>query len=204
MWEFSELTHEEAAQQRRRYEPLTASVRKLIDATLRTEADEEVVTSVTSEIDAAADKLRKLQVEGTLGVSLTPDGQPVAWGNMANGLRNPLAPPILIQRDGAVKARLDVELGAAYEGAPGHLHGGYGALVLDHLFGDVASYGSPDTVAATGTITYRYQRPTRLGPLRAEAEIQNTDGRKIFVAGHLADAEGVTVTAEGVFIALRR
>lgn len=204
MWEFSELTHEEATQQRRRYEPLTASVRKLIDATLRTEADEEVVTSVTSEIDAAADKLRKLQVEGTLGVSLTPDGQPVAWGNMANGLRNPLAPPILIQRDGDIKAHLDVELGAAYEGAPGHLHGGYGALVLDHLFGDVASYGSPDTVAATGTITYRYQRPTRLGPLRAEAEIQNTDGRKIFVAGHLADAEGVTVTAEGVFIALRR
>jgi acyl-coenzyme A thioesterase PaaI-like protein len=204
MWEFSELSHEEAARQRRRYEPLTASVRELIDATLRTEVGDEVVASVKSEIDAAAGKLRGQQREGGLGISLTPDGEPVAWGNLANGLRNPLAPPLVVQRNGHVKAHVDVELGAAYEGAPGHLHGGYGALVLDHLLGDVASYGSPHTVAATGTITYRYQRPTRLGHLRAEAEIQKTEGRKIFVIGHLADAEGVTVTAEGVFIALRR
>ena len=204
MWDFSELTHEEAARQRRRFEPLTDSVRKLIDATLRTEVDDHVAASVKTEIDAAADRLRSLQVEGTLGISLTPDGNPVAWGNMANGLRNPLAPPLVIQRNGDDRAHVEVELGAAYEGAPGHLHGGYGALVLDHLFGDVASYGSPDTVAATGTITYRYERPTRLGHLRAEAEIQGTEGRKIFVTGHLADAEGVTVMAEGVFIALRR
>jgi acyl-coenzyme A thioesterase PaaI-like protein len=203
MWEFSELTHDEAARQRRRYEPLTASVRELIDATLRTEVDDDVAALVKNEIDAATDRLRSVQVEGTLGISLTPDGEPVAWGNMANGLRNPVAPPLVIQRSHHVKAHVDVELGAAYEGAPGHLHGGYSALILDHLFGDVASYGSPDTVAATGTITYRYQRPTRLGRLRAEAEIRNTEGRKIFVAGHLADAEGVTVDAEGVFITLR-
>ena len=178
-------------------------MRELIDATLRTDVDDEVVRSVKTEIDVAVDRLRSLQREGPLGVSLTPDGEPIGWGNMANGLRNPLAPPLLIQREGHDKAYLDVDLGAAYEGAPGHLHGGYGAFVLDHLFGDVASYGSPDTVAATGSITYRYQKPTRLGRLRAEAEIQNTEGRKIYVAGHLADAEGVTVTAEGIFIALR-
>ena len=94
------------------------------------------------------------------------------------------------------------ELGAAYEGPPGHLHGGYGALVLDHLLGALASYNDPDTPAATGTISFRYQRPTRLGPVHAEAEIKGTDGRKIFVVGHLADAEGVTITAEGVFITL--
>ena len=106
--------------------------------------------------------------------------------------------------DDPSRAHLDVELGAAYEGAPGHVHGGYGALVLDHILGHVASYDNPDTVAATGTISYRYQRPTRLGHLHAAAEIQNTEGRKIFVVGHLADAEGVTVTAEGVFIALNQ
>ncbi len=204
MWEFSELTHEEVARQRRRYVPLTASVRELIDATMRTEVGDEIVALVKTEIDAAADRLRSLQREGSLGISLTPDGEPVAWGNLANGLRNPLAPPLVVQRNGHAKAHVDVELGAPYEGAPGHLHGGYGALVLDHLLGDLASYGSPETVAATGTITYRYERPTRLGHLRAEAEIQSTEGRKIFVTGHLADADGVTVTAEGVFIALRR
>jgi hypothetical protein len=43
-------------------------------------------------------------------------------------------------------------------------------------------------------------RATRLGHLHAEATATSTDGVKTFVAGHLADEEGVTVEAEGVFI----
>ena len=202
MWDFAEITSEEVARQRSRYEPLTESVRDLIDATLRTEVDDDVVASARTDIEAATAKLRSLQLDGTLGIGLTPDGETVAWGNVAIGPRNPAAPPLVVQHDGQARAHLDVDLGAAYEGAPGHLHGGYGALVLDHLLGEVASYGDPDRVAATGTISLRYQRPTRLGRVHAEAEIQETEGRKIFVVGHLADAEGVTTTAEGVFIAL--
>jgi acyl-coenzyme A thioesterase PaaI-like protein len=52
----------------------------------------------------------------------------------------------------------------------------------------------------TGTITLRYLRLTRLGELHAEARITRTDGVKTYTAGHLADDEGVTVEAEGVFI----
>ena len=202
MWDFAEITSEELALQRKRYEPLTASVRELIDATLRTEVDDDVVASARVDIEAATAKLRSHQVDGTLGIGLTSDGETMAWGNVAIGTRNPLAPPLVVQHDGPGRAHLDVELGAAYEGAPGHLHGGYGALVLDHLLGAVASYDDPDTAAATGTITFRYQRPTRLGHLRAEAEIQRTEGRKIFVTGHLGDADGATVTAEGVFFVI--
>jgi hypothetical protein len=36
--------------------------------------------------------------------------------------------------------------------------------------------------------------------LHAEAGIIRTDGVKTYTAGHLADDEGVTVEAEGVFI----
>jgi acyl-coenzyme A thioesterase PaaI-like protein len=204
MWDFTEATSEEVARQRRRYEPLTASVRELIDATLRTEVDDDVVASARADIEAATARLRNLQREGSLGISLTPDGETVAWGNVAIGTRNPLAPPLVVQHDSSGRAHLDVHLGAAYEGPPGHLHGGYGALVLDHLLGALASYNDPDRAAATGTISFRYQRLTRLGELHAEAEIQSTDGRKILVVGHIADADGVTVTAEGVFITLRR
>ena len=136
---------------------------------------------------------------------ITSDGESIQWGNCGEGPRNPFAPPLVARHDGPTKGHLDVQvkLGAAYEGAPGHLHGGYAALVLDHLFGHVASRGSAITVAATGTITVRYQRPTRLGLLHAEAEIQRIEGRKILLVGHLADAEGTTVTAEAVFITLR-
>jgi hypothetical protein len=52
----------------------------------------------------------------------------------------------------------------------------------------------------TGTLTVRYRRGTPLGDLRGEAHIERVEGVKTFVVGHLADAEGVTVEAEGVFI----
>jgi acyl-coenzyme A thioesterase PaaI-like protein len=203
MWDYAEVTSEDVARQRRRYEPLTASVRELIDATIRTEGDDDVVASAKAEIDAATARLRTVQRDGPHGIEVTPDGETVAWGNVAIGTRNPLAPPLVVQHDSPNGAHLDVHLGAAYEGPPGHLHGGYAALVLDHLLGAVASYNNPDSAAATGTISVRYQRLTRLGDLHAEAEIQSTDGRKILVVGHIADAEGVTVTAEGVFITLK-
>ena len=204
MWDFAEITNEDAAVQRGRYEPLTDSVRRLIDATLSTEVGDEVVAAAKAEIDAATARLRSRQREDSLGIAVTPDGETVAWGNIAIGPRNPLAPPLVVVHDGPTRVHLDVDLGAAYEGPPGHLHGGYCALVLDHLFGHVASYGGVHTPVATVALTVRYRRPTRLGRLRAEAEIQDTDGRKVFVAGHLADDEGVTVTAEGVLIAFER
>jgi acyl-coenzyme A thioesterase PaaI-like protein len=204
MWEFAEVTSEDVARQRRHFEPLAQSVRELIDATLRTEVGDDVVASAQADIEAATARLRGRQRDGTLGVALTPDGEAVSWGNVANGKRNPVAPPLIVQHDSPGRAHLDVKLGAAYEGAPGHLHGGYGALILDHLLGVVASEDNPDTVAATGTISLRYLRPTRLGHVHADAEITSKDGRKIFVVGHLGDAEGVTVKAEGVFITLKR
>ena len=52
----------------------------------------------------------------------------------------------------------------------------------------------------TGTLTVRYRRPTPLGDLHGEAHIDRVEGVKTFVVGHLADAGGVTVEAEGVFI----
>ena len=52
----------------------------------------------------------------------------------------------------------------------------------------------------TGTLTLRYRRGTPLGGLHAEAHIDRVDGIKTYAVGHIADAEGVTVEAEGVFI----
>jgi acyl-coenzyme A thioesterase PaaI-like protein len=52
----------------------------------------------------------------------------------------------------------------------------------------------------TGTITLRYLRGTPLGPLRAEAFIERTEGIKTYARGYLSDADGRTVEADGVFI----
>ncbi|WP_099041919.1 PaaI family thioesterase [Mycobacterium neglectum] len=180
------------------YGALAESVRELIDATIRTEVDADEVAAVKSEIDAATARLRSEQCDGPFGVRFTTGGDRLAWGNPVIGIRNPIAPPLRIQRDIDGRVFTDFHLGAAYEGPPGHVHGGVSALVLDHVLGEMAA--SEETPRFTGTITLRYLRPTRLGELHAEARITRTDGFKAYAAGHLADDEGITVEAEGVFI----
>ncbi|MBV8928720.1 MAG: PaaI family thioesterase [Mycobacteriaceae bacterium] len=192
------LDADEVERLRRIYEPLTQSVRDLVDATVRTEVDAEDVAAAKAEIDAATARLRTKQLDGAFGVRLDPGGDGMAWGNVVVGLRNPVAPPLVVHREQSGLVWSEFELGAAYEGPPGHVHGGVCAMILDHVVGDAAS--SPPKPAFTGTLTLRYLRPTPLGPLRAEARVERIEGVKTFAVGHLADADGITVEAEGVFI----
>jgi acyl-coenzyme A thioesterase PaaI-like protein len=192
------ISAEDVARLRALYEPLAQSVRELVDATVRTQADATVVAAAKAEIDSATARLRQNQLDGTFGVRYLASGERMAWGNAVIGIRNPIAPPVLIHHDDSGKAWCDFHLGAAYEGPPGHVHGGIAALVLDHLLGEAASDGVNPRL--TGTISLRYLRATRLGSLHAEAITTRVDGVKTFAAGHLADEEGVTVEAEGVFI----
>ncbi|HEY1840562.1 MAG TPA: hotdog domain-containing protein [Mycobacterium sp.] len=192
------ISAEDVDRLRAMYGPLTESVRELIDATVRTEVNEAAVTAAKAEIDSATARLRHTQVEGSFGVRYLASGERMAWGNAVVGLRNPIAPPVHIHRDATGKSVCDFHLGAAYEGPPGHVHGGVAALVLDHLLGEAASDGINPRL--TGTISFRYVRATRLGQLHAEAAVTRTEGFKTYAIGHLADDEGITVAAEGVFI----
>jgi acyl-coenzyme A thioesterase PaaI-like protein len=180
------------------YEPLTASVRELIDATIRTEADADVVAAAAADIDSVTARLRAVQKDGSFGIQYGCDGDSMPWGNAVIGVRNPTAPPLLIHKGPDGSATSDFYLGAAFEGPPGHVHGGVSAKILDHVLGDAAS--KPGVHRLTGTITVRYRRLTPLGRLRAEARITHTDGFKTYAVGHIADHTGVTVEAEAVFI----
>jgi acyl-coenzyme A thioesterase PaaI-like protein len=192
------LSAEDVERLRGIYEPLTQSVRDLIDATIRTEMDGDAVAAAKADIDAATARLRRRQLDGSFGVRFGSDGDQMPWGNVVIGMRNPVAPPIAFtpSPDGGITA--DFHLGAAYEGPPGHVHGGIAALILDHALGAAAS--APEMPRLTGTITLRYRRMTALGDLHCEAAVVRTEGIKTFAVGHLADAEGITVEAEGVFI----
>ena len=186
------------------FDPLTRSVRDLIDATIRTQADPDVVAAATAEIESATARLRSSQLEGAFGIRFVTDGDPMPWGNAVIGVRNPSAPPLVIRKvtDGPTNTDTyvtsDFYLGAAFEGPPGHVHGGVSAMLLDHVLGDAVS--TPGVHRLTGTITVRYRRLTPLGRLHAEARITHTDGFKTYATGHIADADGITVEADGVFI----
>jgi hypothetical protein len=181
------------------YGPLAESIRRLVDVSIRTEADPMTVAAVKDKIDGAVRELGASAHPGTFGVQLTPDGQTIAWGNAVVGLRNPVAPPLVLHHDPDGLVWSEFVLGAPYEGPPQHVHGGVSALILDHVLGATAH--RPGRPAYTGTLTLRYRRRTELGRrLRAQAWVERTEGVKTFSVGQLADDEGVTVEAEGVFI----
>jgi acyl-coenzyme A thioesterase PaaI-like protein len=181
------------------YGPLADSIRRLIDVSIRTEADPTTIAAVTDKIESATAELEASARPGPFGVQLAPDGQTIAWGNAVVGLRNPVAPPLVLHRDPDDLVWSEFVLGAPYEGPPEHVHGGVSALILDHVLGATAH--QPGRPAYTGTLTLRYRRPTALGRrLRAEAHVERTEGVKTFSVGQLADEDGITVEAEGVFI----
>ncbi|ORJ60159.1 PaaI family thioesterase [Mycobacterium simiae] len=181
------------------YGPLAQSIRRLVDVSIRSAADPATVAAAMAKIDSAADELSASARPGSFGVRTAADGRAVAWGNVVVGLRNPLAPPLVLHHEADGLVWSEFTLGAAYEGPPEHVHGGVSALILDHVLGATAH--RPGRPAYTGTLTVRYRRRTQLGrPLRAEARIERIEGVKTFSIGQISDADGVTVEADGVFI----
>jgi hypothetical protein len=123
-----------------------------------------------------------------------------------SGTSNVLAPPLELwfvggAHDGPDGRRTEgrVSFDAAYEGPPGHAHGGCVAGVFDELLGRAQL-----TAAFTGMLTLTYRRPT---PLRRtidlNAWIDREDGRKRWIKG-TAHVDGrLLIEAEGLFIAPR-
>ncbi len=105
-------------------EQLAQSVRRLIDATTRTQVDVQTVAAVKGRIDWATEQLSAALIPGSFGVHQTSDGRSMALGNVVIGARNPVAPPLAIHDDADGAVRTDFVLGAAYEGPPGMVHGG--------------------------------------------------------------------------------
>ncbi len=198
-WEGQLISAAEFDRLQNLYGPLAEAVRGLIDATVRTGADEQTVHDATLAIRAVTESLGPLSTEGWQALRHADTGRPVLFTNPAAGWRNPVAPPMVIQHEPDGRCWSDFTLNAAYEGPPGMAHGGICALVLDHLLGEAATSGLVKP-KFTGTISLRYLRGTPLGPLHAEATVQRTENHKTYARGFISDAQGPTVEAEGVFI----
>jgi hypothetical protein len=194
---FEEISAAEHDRLQAMYSPLTDSVRRLIQAGIQSGADEATIREAQSLVEAAVERLGGTRDSGQ--VRLAVGQRPVVWGNPVTGFRNAIAPPLVMHEELDGLWWSEFELGEAYQGPPGWVHGGVLALVLDQLLGEAASDGLTKPLF-TGTITLRYLRGTPLGKLRAEAAIERTDGYKTFVSGHMSDSDGKTVEAEGIFI----
>ncbi|MCE1178908.1 MAG: PaaI family thioesterase [Micrococcales bacterium] len=190
------------ARQERAYAALADSVRGLVDACIRTRVPVEEAEAVAAQTAALTQRLLAEAQEGPLGLEVSSDGRLRDHGNPAVGSRNPIAPPLHISRGDGPSCRTDFEMGAGYEGPPGHVHGGMIAVVLDQVMGMTAAYTGKPGMTAYLNLTYR--RPTPLGQLGARAWIAGQEDFKTTVRGEMLDADGqVTVEAEGLFVVPR-
>jgi acyl-coenzyme A thioesterase PaaI-like protein len=179
---------------------LAAATRELVDTVVLTAADEDDLAVAAKDVEAVTEWLRQRLLDHPPRPDFGPDGRMRALANPVIGEANPLAPPLHVETTPEGTARAQFELGAAYEGPPGLVHGGVSALILDHLLGNAGGAGGSPGMTATLQLSYR--RPTPLHrPLVARAWIERVDGRKTTIRGEIARTDGrVCVEASGLFI----
>src|SRR5687767_7871075 len=177
---------------------------------MRTLVERMFATSVPQPaVEEAVERLEELQrrldaypagriPEGFSEASTSGDPHAFFDNSPLMGRANPLAAPITtaIEENRVVG---QVRFGAAYEGAPGCVHGGFVAAAFDEVLGMAQSLtGTP---GMTGTLTVRYRQPTPLRvDLRYEGRVDHVEGRKIFTVGRSFHGDVLTAEAEAVFV----
>ena len=120
-----------------------------------------------------------------------------------SGHSNPLAAPLVIDEvDEAGVLHANATYGYAYEGPPGHLHGGCVAGAFDEMVGvgQIPSGG----MGYTGTLSIKMRRPTPLHTrIDYEAGVGKVDGRKITVWSKSYANGELLCEAEALMIAPR-
>jgi acyl-coenzyme A thioesterase PaaI-like protein len=93
-------------------------------------------------------------------------------------------------------------------GAPGVIHGGVQAALLDEVMGHAIHFAHPDPELDTVTVEFalRYRQPAPVAvPLEIRARLVRAEGRDFFVAGEIVSPAGdVFTTAEARWRRIRR
>lgn len=122
------------------------------------------------------------------------------------GAINPLAVPMQVHSElddsGEMNAIGRVSFGAAYEGPPGCVHGGFIAAAFDEILGVAQSLSGNPGMTVNLSIDYRSPTPLEQ-PLVFRGRIKNIDGRKIWTTGTLHHGEILCAEASGLFISMR-
>ena len=192
-----ESSLDELEAERALYGPFTQAIRELVDTAIRTTATAEEIRRAQARIEEVTAGLQGDGLDGPYGVRFRTDGASRAWGNAVVGLRNAVAPPLVISRD-EHGVHSDFRLGAAYEGPPGSVHGGVLSLVLDQMLGQAAGAAGKPGMTASLTLSYRQRTP--LGELSSRAWVDRVEAHKTWARGEISGPDGVTVEAEGLFI----
>lgn len=197
------------------------ALREIIDRLVDTRAGTEDLQAITAELDSVVERLRRFEhgrrydSYGEAANAPVPgpdtdtedDGAPPSGHvdfSPLLGRANPLAPPMEFSIDTTGEVPMvcaDVTFGHAYEGPPGHVHGGIVAAAFDELLGATQAMSGSPGMTAQLEVSYRAPTPLHV-PLRFESTLDSVEGRKIRTSGRLYNGDSLCAESSGLFISI--
>jgi acyl-coenzyme A thioesterase PaaI-like protein len=181
---------------------LATAIRTLIDTVMSVEdADPATLRAVAQEVDQLTFRLGRGRDEGA-GYRPRSHGDYLPRSPIV-GEASPLSPRLdwemITRADGTVGVEARGSFGAAYEGPPSFVHGGWVACAFDEVLG-IANIvaGHP---GMTARLTVHYRRPTPLfNELVVRAWVDRVEGRRIMSRAEMYHGDTLTAEAEGLFV----
>ena len=186
---------------------LASATRALNEKLVSTDIDPELAAVLTEKIEGLAAELRQAQQVTGL-VDMAKRGQrgtidDVMGELVSVGGRSHPCSPELRWQEASNRITGTVKFSQAFEGPPGHVHGGWVAGVLDHLMGMThVRTGHP---GMTGGLSVRYLKPTPLNQvIEVSAQATELDDKRTEVNAEMRFGETTTATAEAIFVRVDR
>ena len=186
---------------------LASATRVLNEKLVSTDIDPELAAALTEKIEGLTAELSQArQVHGLVDMAKRGERGTIddVMGELVSvgGRSHPCSPELLWQ-EASNRITGAVRFNQAFEGPPGHVHGGWVAGVLDHIMGMThVRTGHP---GMTGGLSVRYLKPTPLNQLiEISAEATELDDKRTEVKGTMRCGETTTATAEAVFVRVDR
>ena len=186
---------------------LASATRGLNEKLISTDIDPDLAAALTEKIEGLVAQLSQAQqVDGLVDMSKRGERGTIddVMGELVSvgGRSHPCSPELLWQ-EASNRITGTVRFNQAFEGPPGHVHGGWVAGVLDHIMGMThVRTGHP---GMTGGLSVRYLKPTPLNQLiEISAEATEVDEKRTEVKGTMRCGETTTATAEAIFVRVDR
>ena len=186
---------------------LASATRALNEKLVSTDIDPELAAALTEKIEGLAAELSQAQQVTGL-VDMAKRGQrgtidDVMGELVSVGGRSHPCSPELRWQEASNRITGTAKFSQAFEGPPGHVHGGWVAGVLDHLMGMThVRTGHP---GMTGGLSVRYLKPTPLNQrIEVSAQATELDDKRTEVKAEMRFGETTTATAEAIFVRVDR
>ena len=186
---------------------LASATRALNEKLVSTDIDPELAAALTEKIEDLTEELSQAQQVSGL-VDMARRGQrgtidDVMGELVSVGGRSHPCSPELRWQEAPNQIMGTVRFSQAFEGPPGHVHGGWVAGVLDHLMGMThVRTGYP---GMTGGLSVRYLKPTPLNEaIEVSAQATELDDKRTEVKAEMRFGETTTATAEAIFVRVDR